>query len=84
MCDDLDVADSEMVGKIVWDTIDLIAAGATPGVFADALADSADDCEDLVPLVAAVRQVAGLPTRVPEEFAKVVEDIVQKIEDRRG
>ena len=39
MCDDLDVADREMVGKIVWHTIDLIAAGAAPGVFADALAD---------------------------------------------
>ena len=84
MCDDLDVADGEMVGKIVWDTIDLIAAGAAPGVFADALADAAEDCDDLVPLVAALRQMAGLPTRVPEEFAKVVEDIVQKIEDRRG
>ena len=84
MCDDFDVADSEMVGKMVWDTIDLIAAGATPGVFVDALADAAEDCDDLVPLVAAVRQVAGLPTRVPEEFAKVVGDVVRTIEDRRG
>ena len=36
VCDDLDVGNSEMFGKVVWDTINLIAAGATPGVFADA------------------------------------------------
>ena len=84
MCDDLDVADREMVGKIVWDTIDLIAAGATPGVFADALADCAEDCEELVPLVAALGELAGRPVRVPEEFEKVVGDIVRTIEERRG
>ena len=84
MCDDLDVADRKMIGKIVWDTIDLIAAGATPGVFADALLESAEDCEELVPLVAALRQLAGRPARVPEEFEKVVGDIVRTIEERRG
>ena len=84
MCDDLDVADSEMVGKIVWDTIDLIAAGAAPGVFADALADAAEDCEPLVPLMAALQRLAGRPARVPEEFEKVVGDVVRTIEDRRG
>ena len=84
MCDDLDVADSEMVGKIVWDTIELIAAGARPGVFADALADSAEDCEELVPLVTALQELAGRTARVPEEFEKVVGDIVRTIEDRRG
>ena len=84
MCDDLDVADGEMVGKIVWDTIDLIAAGAAPGVFADALADSAEDCEELVPLVTALQELAGRTARVPEEFEKVVGDIVRTIEERRG
>ena len=84
MCDDLDVADREMVGKIVWDTIDLIAAGATPGVFADALADCAADCEELVPLMAALQRLAGRPARVPEEFEKVVGDVVRTIEERRG
>ena len=84
MCDDLDVADSEMVGKIVWHTIDLIAAGATPGVFADALADAAEDCEPLVVLMAALQRLAGRPARVPEEFEKVVGDVVRTIEDRRG
>lgn len=84
MCDDLDVADTEMVGKIVWDTIDLIAAGAAPGVFADALADAAEDCEPLVPLMAALQQLAGRTARVPEEFEKVVGDIVRTIEERRG
>ena len=84
MCDDLDVADREMVGKVVWDTIDLIAAGAVPGVFADALADAAEDCEPLVPLLAALQRLAGRPTRVPEELEKVVGDVVQTIEDRRG
>ena len=84
MCDDLDVADGEMVGKIVWDTIDLIAAGAAPGVFADALADAAEDCEPLVALMAALQRLAGRPARVPEEFEKVVGDVVRTIEDRRG
>jgi len=84
MCDDLDVADREMIGKIVWDTIDLIASGATPGVFAEALADSAEDCEELVALVAALRQLAGQTPRVPEEFQKVAGDIVDAIENRRS
>lgn len=83
MCDDLDVADREMVGKIVWDTIDLMAAGAPPVVFADALAQSAEDCREFVPLLAALRQLAGRPERVPEEFEKVAEDIVRMIEERR-
>ena len=83
MCDELDVADNGMVGKIAWDTIDLMAAGATPGVFADALEASAEDCEALVPLLAALRKLAGRPERVPEEFEKVVGDIVRKIEERR-
>ncbi|MDE2678048.1 MAG: AAA family ATPase [Gemmatimonadota bacterium] len=84
MCDDLDVADNEMVGKIVWDTIDLIAAGARPGVFADALADAAEDCEPLIALMAALQRLAGQTARVPEEIEKVVGDVVQTIEDRRG
>ena len=84
MCDDLDVADSEMVGKIVWDTIDLIAGGAGPGVFAEALADATEDCEPLVALMAALQRLAGRPARVPEEFEKVVGDVVRTIEDRRG
>ena len=84
ICDDLDVADNGMVAKIVWDTIDLMAAGATPGVFADALEASAEDCEELVPLLAALRKLAGRPERVPEEFEKVVGDIVRTIEERRG
>ena len=84
MCDDLDIADTEMVAKIVWDTIDLIAIGARPRVFADALADSAQDCEPLVPLMAALQQLAGQTARVPEEFDKVVGDIVRTIEERRG
>ncbi len=84
MCDDLDIADHEMVGKVVWDTIDLMAAGATPGVFADALAQSAEDCREFVPLLAALRQLAGRPERVPEEFEKVVGDIVRMIEERQA
>ena len=84
MCDDLDVADRDMVGKVVWDTIDLMAAGATPGVFADALERSAEDCREFVPLLAALRVLAARPERVPEEFEKVVGDIVEMIEGRRG
>ncbi len=84
MCEELDVADRDMIGKIVWDTIDLIAAGAPPGVFADALADSAEDCEAFVPLRAALLQRAGRPENVPEEFEKVAEDIVRTIDERSG
>ena len=84
MCDDLDVVDNGMVAKIVWDTIDLMAAGATPDVFADALEAGAEDCEELVPLLAALRHLSGRPERVPEEFEKVVADIVRKVEERRG
>ena len=84
MCDDVDVADREMVGKVVWDTIDLMAARATPGVFADALAQSADDCREFVPLLAALRVLEGRSERVPEEFEKVVGDIIKMIKDRRG
>lgn len=84
MCNDLDIADNEMVGKIVWDTIDLIAAGAEPGVFADALADAAEDCEPLIALMAALQRLAGQTARVPEEVEKVVGDVVRTIEDRRG
>ena len=83
MCDDLDVADREMSGKIIWDTIDLIAAGAAPGIFADALADAAGDCEPLVPLMAVLQRLAGRPARVPEELEKVVADVVRTIEERR-
>ena len=60
MCDDLDVADHEMVSKIVWDTIDLMVAGATPAVFAEALADGTEECKLLVPLLAALRELAGM------------------------
>ena len=84
MCRDLDVADREMVGKIVWDTIDLIAGGAEPGVFADALADAAEDCEPLIALMAALQRLAGQTAIVPEEIEKVVGDVVRTIEDRRG
>ena len=71
MCDDLDVADREMIGKIVWDTIDLMmAAGATPGRFAEALTDSVEDCELLVPLLAALQELAGQPVRAPEEVSQ--------------
>ena len=83
MCDGLDVADGEMLKKVVWDTIDLIALGADPSVFADALADSADDCHELVPLVAALRRLAGRPMSVPEELQRVAEDIAREIEERR-
>lgn len=84
MCDDLEVADNGMVAQIVWGTIDLMAAGATPGIFADALEASAEDCEALVPLLAALRKLEGRPERVPEEFEKVVGDIVRTTEERRG
>ena len=83
MCDDLDVEDKGMVAKIVWDTIDLMADGATPGIFADALADTAEDCEVFLPLLAALQQLAGRSVRVPEEFKKVVGDIVEIIEEQR-
>ncbi len=84
MCDDLDVADGEMLKKVVWDTIDLIAAGADPSVFADALEESADDSAELVPLLAALRRLAEQNRTVPKEFEKAAEDIVRKIGERRS
>lgn len=82
MCDDLDVADREMVGKIVWDTIDLMAAGATPSVFAEALTASVEDCELLAPLLTALQELAGQPVRAPEEVKEVAGDIIRAIENR--
>ncbi len=84
MSEELDVADDEMLRKMVWDTIDLAAAGAPPGVFAEAVADGADDCDELVPLVAALRQLEGRRESVPEECDKVVGDIIRTIDDRRA
>ena len=83
MCNELDVADHQMVGKIIWDTIDLMAAGATPGVFVRALADSVEDCELLVPLLTALQLLAGQSVRAPVEVKEVAEDIVREIEARR-
>ena len=82
MCDTLDVADGEMVGKIVWDTIDLMAAGATPAVFAEALEDGAEECKLLVPLLAALRELAGVEMRVPEDVSEAAQAIVRAIEAR--
>ena len=83
MCADLDFADREMIAKIIWDTIDLMAAGANPGVFADALARGAERCRELVPLLTALRRLAGRPARVPHEFEEVVGDIVRMTEERK-
>ena len=83
MCDDLDVANDEMVSTIVWNTIELMATGATPAVFAEALAEGARDCAPLVPLLSALRLLAGLSVRVPEEISKVALDIIRAIEARQ-
>ena len=82
LCDELDDANSVMLHKLVWDTIDLVACGGPPGPFADALAQCAEKSEALVPLLAALRKLSGHPIRVPEEVAQVADDVIDMIHDR--
>ena len=72
-----------MVHKFIRDTIDLMVDGATPSVFAEVLADAPKTSELLVPLLAALRKLAGHPMRVPEEMSQVADDVIEEIEARR-
>ena len=83
LCRELDTDNQTMIHKIVWDTITLIAGGAPPGRCADALADAAERSEVLLPLLAALRKLAGRPMRVPAEVSKVADDVITEIDSRR-
>ena len=82
ICDKLDDANPAMLRRFVWDLIDLIACGAPPGPFADVLEPVTEESEGLVPLLAALRKLSGNPMRVPEEVARVADDIIDQINAR--
>ena len=82
LCDELDDENPEMLHKLVWDTVDLVACGASPGSFADVLAPAAKGSDVLLPILAALRKLSGHPMRVPEEVAQVVDDVIDIIHDR--
>ena len=83
MCEGLDPGNGTMIHKFVWDTVGLIADGATPDRFADVLAEAVEPSDSLLPLLAALRKLAGRPMRVPEEVSKVADDVIQAIAARR-
>lgn len=82
LCGELDVDNPVMLQKLVWDTIDLVARGASPSLFANALAETTERSEALIPLRAALSQLSGRALRVPGELAHFVDDIVRKITAR--
>ena len=83
ICGELDPGNGTMIHKVVWDTIGLIADGASPDRFADVLADAAEQSDTLLPLLAALRKLAGQSMRVPEEMSRVADDVIQEIDARR-
>ena len=82
LCSELDIDNPVMLQKLVWDTIDVIANGASPSLFADVLAQSAKGSEVLVPLLAALRKLSGHAMLVPEEVSPFVDRIIRQIEGR--
>ena len=83
MCVEIDRDDPAMLKKLVWDTIELVAGGASPVMIAEALTGLAERSEVLVPLLGALRELAGSPMRLPEEAATVVGDVIREIDRRR-
>ena len=82
ICRELDLGNPVMLQKLFWDTIEVVAKGASPHPLADILTPTAERSEVLVPLLAALRRLAGQPMRVPESLSPSVDDIVKKIEAR--
>lgn len=82
ICRELDLDNPVMLKKLFWDTIDVVAKGASPHPLADILTPYAERSEVLVPLLAALRRLAGQPMRVPESLSPSVDDIIKKIEAR--
>ena len=83
ICGELDSGNGRMIHKVVWDTIGLIADGASPDRFADVLADAAEQSDTLLPLLAALRKLAGQSMRVPEKMSRVADDVIKEIDARR-
>ena len=71
-----------MLPKFVWETMDLVALGASPGPLADEVARAAEKSDALLPLLAAFRKLSGRPMRVPEEVARVADDVIEMINGR--
>ncbi|WP_420635706.1 restriction endonuclease [Candidatus Palauibacter sp.] len=84
ICRGLDPANDAMVHKVVWDTIGLVAIGLAPDDLAEVLAEARRPSDSLLPLLAALRKIAGDPMRVSEEVSKVAEDVIQQIALRRS
>lgn len=82
LCSQLDIDNPAMLQKLVWDTIDVVAGGASPGPVADVLVQSAERSEFLVPLVAALRRLSGHPMPVAEEVSQVADDVIEQIRAR--
>ena len=63
-------------------TLNLIAIGAPERYLTDVLASDAVKATTVAPLLAALRERAGEPVRVPEEVRSVAEDVRRRMEDR--
>lgn len=82
LCNEMEGENPVMLHRLVWDTINLVAGGASPGPFADVLAQHAEKSEALAPLLAALRKLSGHSIRVPEEVAQVADDVIEQIRMR--
>ena len=82
ICRELDLGNPVMLQKLFWDTIEAVAKGASPDPLADILTQSAERSEVLIPLLAALRRLAGQSMQVPEALSPSVDDIIKKIEAR--
>ena len=83
-CSELDIDNQAMLQKLVWDTIDAVAKGASPGSFAGVLTPTAERSEVLVPLLAALRKLAGCPMQVPEDISQRADEVIRQIKARTG
>ena len=82
ICSELDEGIAGMLSKFVWETMDLAALGAPPGPLADEVARAAANSDALLPLLAALRKLSGRPMRVPEEVARIADDVIETIKER--
>ena len=82
LCSELDIDNQAMLHKLVWDTIDTVAKGASPGSFADVLTPTAKRSDVLVPVLAALRKLAGCPMQVPEDISQRADEVIRQIKAR--
>ena len=82
LCNEMEGENPVVLHRLVWDTINLVAGGASPGPLADVLAQHAKKSEALAPLLAALQKLSGHSIRVPEEVAQVADDVIEQIRMR--